>query len=375
LPSPDLRAYHELTLYDRQPSELVDRAVSDAVVKLPAWQPRDGNTEMVMIEALALVVAELAYAINRVPGAVMDVLLRLYEIERGLGSPATATVTFELANTLGHTIPAGTTVRLDLGGGETLDFTTDAEVLVAVGVASVDVAVTAVSNTADANGTAAGTVLDMVSAVPFVNRALLATAVAAGADPETEESWRNRGIQRFSRLVSTLVKPAHFTADALEFEQVFRATTLDQYDPGQVGSPGDHAGHVTVAVLGSGGALVSAADKTMIEADLDAKAQANLAVHVADPTITDVDVSVTVKALPGYTVAQVQEAVGAALGSYLAPDTWAWGTTVRRNELIALIDQAAGVDYVDTLTTPAGDVALAGHAPLARLGAATVTVV
>lgn len=374
MPSPDLRTYSDLVLFDRGPSELVDRALSDAATKLPGARFADGSVEVVLTEAQALVVSEIAYAINRVPGGVMDVLLRLYGVERDLGAAPTATVTFALANTLGHTIPAGTVVRLAVGVGQTLDFTTDAEVTAAPGQASVDAAVTGVSNTDAANGIAAGTALELVSSLPYVDAVTLAVAVAAGADPETEESWRSRGVQRFSRLVTTLVHPEHFTAYALENPLVYRALTLDDYDPGQAGDPGDHPGHVTVAVLGQGAALISAGDKETLRAEMDDLAQVNLAVHVIDPTITDVDVSLTVKALPGYTSQQVQDAVEAELAAYLSPDAWPWGDTVRRNEQIALADRAAGVDYVETLTTPAADVALAGAAPLARLGVATVAV-
>ena len=60
-----------------------------------------------------------------------------------------------------------------------------------------------------------------------------------------------------------------------------------------------------------------------------------------------------------------------ALDTYLSPDTWEWGGTVYRNELIALIDQVAGVDRVVSLTTPATDLALTGVAPLADTDVAT----
>lgn len=231
--SPDLIAYHGLTLYDVLPADLVDRAVADAAAKMPDWVPREGNMEMVLIEALSLIAAEVAFAINRVPGAITEVFIRLFEIERDLGTAATATATFNLSDTLGHTIPAGTRLLLDLGGGETLEFTTDAGATAAAGQASVTTDITAVRNTDDANGTAIGTALELLSAVAYVDSVELATAVAAGADPEDETAWRDRAVQTFRRLVSTLVLPEHFTAAALDDALVFRATTLDNYDPGQ----------------------------------------------------------------------------------------------------------------------------------------------
>src|SRR4051794_20833934 len=114
MPSPDVTDLVELTLYDKGPFDLVDRALADAAPKLPGWVPREGNTELVLLEAMALPVAELIYAVNRLPGAVLDVLLRLYGITRNLGAPAAATVRFTLADALGHNLPAGTRVALPL---------------------------------------------------------------------------------------------------------------------------------------------------------------------------------------------------------------------------------------------------------------------
>ena len=373
---PDLQTYHELTLYDRLPYELVERALEDAAVKFPEWEPRENNTEMVLIEVLATVVAEMVFAVNRVPGAVTEVLIRLFDIERDLGTAPTTTVTFNLADTLGHTIPAGTRVRLDLGGSAgVIDLLTDVQAVAAAGQTSVTVAATGSTATAAANGTPAGTPLSLESAIPYVDSVVLATAVLAGADPEDETSWRDRAVKRFSRLTSTLVLPEHFTADANEWPTVARATTLDLYDPDAgSGTPGDHPGHVTVAVIGSGGALLSAQDKTDLETDLETKTLANLDVHVIDPTVTAVDVTVDVVRKTSHTDQQVSDNITAALGAYLNPDAWDWDATVYRNELIALLDGVDGVERVVDITVPAGDVALTGVAPLADVGTVTVTV-
>lgn len=369
MPTPDLSAYSDLILYDVQPADLVQRALLDATVKLPDWDPKDGNTEVVLMEALSLVAAEFLYGVNRVPSATTMTVMALLGITRSDGAPATATATFTLSDTLGHDIPAGTIVRLNVGP-DAVDFTTTVALSVAAGSSTGTVAVQSSTNTAAVNGVAVGTVLELITAVPFVDTVVLATAVAAGADPESDEDWRTRAIQRFARLNDTLVRPEHFTAETLgSYPQVVRATTIDNYD-----GAGVNAGHVSVAVLGSNSSLISAGDKTAITAALDAKAQANLAVHVIDPTITNVDVDVTVKGLPGYTAPAIHASVTAALTAYLSPDSWPWAGTVRRYELIALVSDVEGVDYVTTLTTPAADQALSGAAPLAKAHTLTVTV-
>jgi uncharacterized phage protein gp47/JayE len=354
---------------DRTPRELVERALLDAAIKTPDWTPRDGNAELVMMESLALIVAEQDYAANRVPQRTADEVFSRLGIARGIGTFPTATITFTVTAPTGATLPAGTLVRLDLPDGDALTFTTDAAVSVAAGATTVNAAATGSERTAKANGTASGTVLTVISGEPVIDSAKLGSAVNAGSDPEDDQSWRSRAVARFSRLTSTLVAPKHFETEARATEGVARARAIDNYD-----GTATAAGHMTVAVIGSGGALLSTTAKTDLQTALDDQAQANLIVHVVDPTITAVNVDATVKALPGYAAADVQANVQQLLDDYLSPDSWDWGSTVRRNELIAQIDRVDGVDYVATLTAPTGDVALAGAAPLADLGTLTVTV-
>lgn len=373
---PQLRGYTDLTVYDVLPADLVDRAVQDAAAKWPEWAPREGNTELALIETLSLVVAELAYSINRVPAGVAEILVRLFGVTRSLGVAPTTTVTFALADSLGHTVPSGTTVRLDLGPADgTVDLVTDVDATALPGENSVTVAATALTKTAQANSTPAGTDLELVSAIPYVDSVELATPVAGGVDAETEDEWLDRAVAQFSRLSSALVLPEHFETRALEEVTVDRARHISNYDPDAVsGLPGDHLGHITIAVLGPGGALVASADRDALEATLEELAQVNLDVHVVDPTITPVDVTVTVRRFADYDDATVTANVEAALAAYLDPETWDWDDTVAVNELIPVIDAAAGVDLVVDLSAPAADITLPGAAPLATVGAVTITV-
>lgn len=390
MPSPDLRQYHSLTLYDKEPAELVDRAVTDRLVKFPGWDPLEANTEMTLIEALALVVAEGVFALNRVPDAVVEVLLRLFGIVRDLGAPATAAAEFTLADNVGHDVPVGTRLRLELAAGIVVDFLTDVTLTVLPGNLTGIVTITSTTNTADANGAVAGTDLELVDAVPFVESVALDTAVAAGAGPETDEEWRSRAITAFGALNSTLVNPEDFTAAALQWPTVYRATVLDDWDPTLAAGAGAAAnGHVTIAVAGEAGALLSAPDKANLLASLDARAYAALVPHVIDATITAEPVTTQVKAAAGADGPTVQAGVEAAIDDYLNPDTWvdaagtSWPHVLRRNELLAVLAGVDGVDYVNTLTVPAADVNLPGQGPgangnysgLPTAGLLTVTVV
>lgn len=130
---------------------------------------------------------------------------------------------------------------------------------------------------------------------------------------------------------------------------------------------------VTVAAVDSAGAAVSGAVKTAIAAYINARREQNWIVYVMDPNYTTIDVNTTYKVLPGYDLTATDDAVEAALTSYLSPanwgldptvggtdalTTWVDQNTVYYNELIALVSSIAGVDRVTDLT-----VNIAGNTP------------
>lgn len=490
MPSPDVSNYVDLTLYDADPESIYDAGLVAAQSKLPEWQPRADHTETVLLEALAVEVSELIYAVNRIPGGVVETLLRLYGLDRDPGRQPAATVTLTLADNLGHTIPAGTRFLLtteDLT--EPVELALDADVVIAPGATTGTGAVTSIgAPTGAANGTPAGTRLGTLDAVPYLDTATLATPISGGTDPEDGEAFLDRGIVRLQRLVTTLVRADHFTAAALEQPYVARAGTVDLTTPDAIATPaaptlttsttggtlaagtytyrvsavnaagetlassstsitttgststvtvawsapnvpsgvgpitnyrvygrsgtltrrvevgsgvlswvdtgsaaagaalptanttapaaGTVPGHVTTAVSGPGGVLLSAADKAELDTLLTSSSLANLNVHVTDATITTVNVAVTIVLKPDAVQADTIAAVEAAIRDYMNPDTWEWAGTVYRFELIALVDGVAGVERVTAVTLNGGtsNVTIAGIGPLANAGTVNVTI-
>jgi len=365
------------TLYDADEQVLVDRALTHAQTKLPEWTPREGNTEVVLTESLALLVAELVFAINRLPEQTLEGLLLLYGLARDPGEPSTGTARFTLADSLGFTIPLGTELRATISDtAEEIDFTTTVSVAVDPGATTADVPIQGVENGIGANGLPAGTVLQILDAVPYVESAITVGIVTGGREPEGDSDFYNRGAAMLSRLTSTLVLPAQFRAAALEDPSVSYATVYDLYDPTAGGVPGDHLGHVTVAVVDEDGGAITDPEMATLEAVLSAKTHAGLDVHIVAPTYQPVDVTATVIAKANADPTAVDTAVTAALTAYLAPRNWIGRgtTTVYHNELISLMDQVTGVERVATLTAPAGDAVLSGIIVLPEPGAITVTV-
>ncbi len=376
MPSPDVAAYTGLTLVDVTAQDLVNEAIARLQTAFPDWVARESHTETVLLEAKAAIAEDIVYAINRLPDGMTEVLLRLFDMTRDTGAPPQADVRFNLSDTLGHTIPAGTTVRLDLGdNAEPVDLATLTDLVVAPG--SNYGVVTAAGDTAGiaGNGVAAGTVVEVLDAIGFVNNAVLATASGGGRLPEDGATFLDRARPRLSRLTSTLVRPADVAAYVAENPAVHRVKVLDLFDTTLgTGAPGSHPGHLAVAVATTGGGSIGSTARANLAAELRSRMHAGLAVTVVDADVTTVDVAVTVQRYYGYTDAAVQAAVQAIVADYLDPDTWAWGTLVRVNEIIAAADRAEGVDTVIAVTTPAADQTLTGFAPLAKAGTITVTV-
>lgn len=358
-------------LYDVDEEDLVDRALADMQSVLPELAGREGTIEVVLLRALALQVAEVVYAINRLPERTLEGILQLRGLVRDDGAPAAVTVRFTLSDALGVTVPAGTTVRVEVTEtGEVVDFATTVDVTSDPEAVTVDAPAVAVEPGTSANGVAAGTAVEVIDAVPYVEAAVTVTVVAGGRDAEDDTSFYGRGVAMLSRLTETLVLPSHFRAAALETPGVGYALVLDQYDPTD---PGVSPGHVTVLVTDVDGEPLASGPMLALEAHLGDLSVAGLAVHVAAPAYDDVDLAVQVTAAGGAAPATVTAAVEDALTSYLAPLNWSGGTTIWHNELVSLIDQVPGVGRVVSIT-PGTDVALSDVTTLPRPGTITVTV-
>lgn len=376
--SPDLSAYVDLRIYDLSDQEIVDAALAALKLNIPGWIPREGNTEVMLLESLALETAETIVAINRLPGAVVQAVMLLAGVSRDYGAAPTATATITVGDANGYTIPGGTRLYLPMEDGSTVTFLIEPPGLtIAAGQTSGTCSIIGDAFTADANGTPSGTRMVMADPVPYIDTVTLASAVADGRSPETDEQWRDRGVKRLSRLSDALVVPRHFEAAALETTGVARAVGIDLWDPTASGSnPGDNPGHMTVAVLGDGGAALSTSAKDSIRTDMENRAVAVLVVHVIDVTVTTVNLTADVHLLPGFDATATKNAIVSALQKYVDPLTWAWGGTIRRNEVISLVDQVAGVDYVINVTIAGGtgDYTLTGAATLPKAGTVTATV-
>lgn len=362
-------------LQDLSEQDMLDLAVEHIQSRMPEWTPRAGSQEVVLVEAMVMLLTSTNFSISMVHTRVVEHLLRLQGITRDQGGPARAMVTFEVAGSQSvYEIPAGTTVRAHLQDtGESVDFTTDGRVEILTGEEMTgEVQVTATEPGRQFNGIPVGTSLDMVDNLPFVERVTLSSASAGGRDPESDAALEARAASRFGRMVTTLVMPDHFKLATLELPNVGRAHVVNAYDPtNSESSPGEDAGHITVAVADNEGQPLTESERGEIEWFLAEQAIASMIIHVVDPDYTNVSVSVEVQAEPTSDSATVKEAVEARLARWLSPAQWAWGGTIRQFDIVTEINRVSGVERVISVNE---DLALTGVAPLPRVDDITVTV-
>ncbi|QKY79796.1 baseplate J protein [Arthrobacter phage Bumble] len=370
---PDVPDYQYLELLDTGTEpDLVAAAVARMASAIPEWVPREGNTELVLLEGLALMLGPEIMALRMVEYAMTERLMGLYGVTRDPGLPASGRAAFTVTLSAPiQTIPAGTIVRFHVEGtGETVDLATVEELRIVTSEGLTrDVAVAATDTGITGNGAPAGTELEVVGVYPFIDSVELSAPLSGGAAPEDDASFMSRASALLGRQVSTLVLPEHFQYAALSRPEVGRAKVLDLYNPAAPGSSAP--GHVSVAVAAVDGTALTAGQRTEIENALEEQALASIAVHAISPTYTAVNLAVSVRAAYGADLAVVKAAVEASLREWLSPATWDWLPSVGQYAIVSRVASVPGV--AEVLTVPAA-VALPGAAPLPTPGTITATV-
>lgn len=364
-------------------TDILDRLMTS----IPGWVPQEGHIEVWMIEVMANALAEVLGVASRIPRKAFRYfgksLVGLLPID---GSVASAPTTWTMTDTLGHTIPAGTTVAYRTAAGVLVPFVTAAPVVVPAGSNTTGagaVVVYSVDIGTDKNGLAAGA-LTLVDSLAFV-ASVTATAVTAGAtDAESDDAYLDRLVAELTLMAPRPVVARDFAVYSRKVAGVARAVALDGYNPAD--DTFNNQRMVTVAAVDSAGANVSAGTKTAIQTLLDSVREANFIVNVVDPTRTVVNVNFTAVAQSGYSAALVQAAAIQAITDYLNPASWGsisadpslWTQhgTVRYLSIAGIIEAVPGVDYLTALTVNGGvvDVVLGGRISLPTVGAITGTV-
>jgi hypothetical protein len=355
MPSPDFSQYVDLTIYDKQPSEIYDAAITYARTALPEWTPAVGSIESAVLQAAAQMTGELAAAINRLPNGILEGLLQLLGVYRNAGTRATGVIDVTSIDDLGYTLEAGTLFGYidssDPDNPILYPFTTDETLYIPQGSTSASVAITGSAAVLYPELPAA-TALETLSQISFIDTVILNATLSAGADPETDAEYLARATAKLQSYNQALVLPAQYEAHVLsEYSSVYRCKAYSRVNPSSDSLSDSLAnGYLTVYVCGLNGASLSSGVRTEIDDDLTDRSVAGLTITIKNAPVVNVTVAVTVVRDSGFLASEVQSNVEDALSAYLHPDYWDWSSTIYYNELISLIDQVSGVKRVSALT-------------------------
>lgn len=363
--SPDVSRYVDLSIYDDNPASSLNDILSHIRGTLPEWSPRAGQIETVLAEAIAVRSAELSAAINRVPSATAEVLLKLFGLERSDGAKATATltITFTDSDVVARTLPQGSEfIYYSASSGKSFTYTLDEDFTLS-GTLSGTAAVTAKSVGSSYNLVATGQNLIIVNGSSFFSSAVFATNPSGGSDAESDDQYFTRGAALLASYTTASTTASQIkayvgsTKSYADRVEVYNRRRYRDRDTTGV-SYTTHDGYALIAVAGFVTSNATAATDVVVGASnladlyntVTDRAPAGLIVDVMSAELAAVDVTIDLKAKFGYVFASVEAAVLEALREYLNPNTWDWGQNrVRINEIISLVDTVEGVDYVETV--------------------------
>jgi hypothetical protein len=357
---------------------LADNAIDVLQAQWEDWEPNEGDLEVVQIEALSQMAADVADVAAIMPNAAFEAILeRLFNVVPQDGTPATGAVTFNLVDTTANLIPAGTEVDID-----GFAFSVDDDTPTVAGSATViGVPVTANDNDTDANGLTGETVT-LVGVLAFVSDVSLVGTTSGAVDPETEQEYLDRGSQALELQAITLVTAHDYEIMAQSDPRVGRAVATDDRTNRRI----------TVTASQADGSVIDAATKTSLAALFDSYRQTTWQVVLGDATKTTINVTFQIHVYPSFDAPTVISAAADAVTVFLDPTTWGSNLStpsptpdveprVRKNKLIDVIGSVTGVDYVIDLTITGsagsvqsnGDWLMPGIVPIPSPGTITGT--
>lgn len=294
---------------------------------------------------------------------------------------ATADAIFTMVDSASYEIPAG--FQLDATGsdGSPVGFATIDTATITGG--SGTIAIEAIDTGETANDLSG--FMTQVNTLTGIDTVEIDGVSSGGSDGETDDEYEGRLSEILQLQSPAPILPDDFaTYIRTTIAGVYRAVSVDLYDPDT--GLYDQERFVCTFAVDEAGEAVTSGILTEAEAALQAVREATFESPVRAPTYTEIDVWFTVTSLSTYDDTDVQTRAIAAVEDMLSPAnwgvlpggdaaTWVNQDTVRRYEIIALLNNVEGVDYVDEVwiaehldTAGLVDLSLTGPAPLTRAG-------
>ena len=370
----DFSPYVNMRIYDKQPSEIYLNAIEIAQMNIPQFELRVGTIEDSIFQAMSYMTALSVGHINALPNRLMEGVLAMMGLARGVGSNATVTVEVELLTYNGTTIPAGTTFVHEtsiFGEVVTTYYQVDGTITIddVVQDPEADPATPLPSGTVSLMAIDSGTVptitsgdsLTILNLNTQVNSVIANDDFIQGDEPEDDGEYLSRGVTFLASLSEALVGANQIEKYiAATYPEVKRVKVYDLTDGELDDSIGaaEVPGYATAYVYGNSASL-NILQKVAIQRDVVDKAIAGLNVKVLGPRIVYPQVNASVAIENSMSITSASTSIATAVKDYLNPLYFPYSeTTIRKNGLIGLLSKLPSVLYVSGLELSAGDMTL-----------------
>lgn len=190
---------------------------------------------------------------------------------------------------------------------------------------------------------AAGTTLQVLTAIRQVGTAVLHSDLDGGYNAETDSAFFTRSSATLGRMTSALVTPEQVvsfiaTEPALQFAYRVAAVdgVTDQRVDGQAGVILIYAAPIGADVDN----YLSESQLLEIFASVNPFAHQALEIDVTPFGLAKISVTADVVARDGFTSAEVESAINTSLSEYFNPDTWDLSSTIHNSEVASVIYNA-----------------------------------
>lgn len=216
---------------DTDPDSILQDAVDYIQTFHPEWQPSEAQLDILILRFVSLKMAVVADMASRVMRAIYRYFgSTVVNIQPISGAIATVSIQFTAIDTVGHTLPAGTTVGLTDANGDIHLFSTQSDGVILPGQTTVTSSAEAVEE-GEASNNLSG-IVQLVQQIDWLSSASTAAASSGGADAETDEDYLNRLTANLSLMAPRPILAADFSLMARNISGVQRAAAVDNFLPG-----------------------------------------------------------------------------------------------------------------------------------------------
>ncbi len=385
----------EELLIENDPQTILESMHADIRARFEDWDPTRAGLAKWIMETGARTHSTTREQFASVAKAVFKKFGEtIAEVPPTLPAPATATSTWTLIDTEGHTIEAGTLVSVAIDGDNVRIFEVLSDVVVAPGSAVTKAGEVLLQDTeSGAEGNKLTAAPQPYSSVAFVDSIALVGETSGGVDAEDEDEYVVRLREELQLRSLSLILSRDFEIDATAIPGIERALCIPGYD--NEAKKENVPLCFTVVPIDDAGIESSAGVQKELAERQEAKLISGVNYFVGKPTYTEVDAEVAAKVAAGFDPETVKAAIAARLAALLsaanagrpsagdASNSTGWEpiSHIYVNEVISELDKVAGVDRVVSVklakhlaALKAEDVELAGVAALPKAGTLTVSV-